>query len=195
MFRRPEEEAKLLWEILISTNLLEYCDQTSITSWSEMHMYMHMMTESGVTLTNNAVVTLLLDIKSDHYIVAIPLTYPIFSSRITESITVITPVSVEIYRTIQSSLNDSPAGCWVKLTDSFDDPPVRIRFQIEYSSRVPFSVVKRILAVCKTTIQVGFLTIQFNLFSGDERVQVQAANTENVPFPSKLHINFCWCYH
>ena len=97
-------------------------------------MYMHMITESGVTLTNNAVVTLLLDIKRDHDIVAIPLTYPIFSSRITESITVITPVSVEIYRTIQSSLYNSPSRRGIKLTYSFYYSPVAVRFEIIHHS-------------------------------------------------------------
>ena len=94
------------------------------------------------------------------------LAYPVFSTDKTKPANIVIPISEKIHRTIQSSLNDSSAWCGVKLPDSYDDPPVRIRFQIEYSSRVPFSVVKRILAVCKTTIQVGFLTIQkqFHLF-------------------------------
>ena len=76
------------------------------------------------------------------------LAYPVFATDKTEPANIVIPISEKIHRTIQSSLNDSPARCRVKLTDSFDDPPVRIRFQIEYTSRVPFSVVKSILTIC-----------------------------------------------
>ena len=152
----------MLWEIWISTNLLEYCDQTSITSWSEMHMYMFIMiTEFGVTLTNKAVVTLLINIKCDHDMVAIPLTYPIFSSRITESITVITPVSVEIYRTIQSSLYNSPSRRGIKLTYSFYYSPVRARFEIIHRPGFPGAMVKCILTIYSKNISAFRAEVSF----------------------------------
>ena len=69
-------------------------------------------------------------------------TYPVFTAKISEPAQIIIPIPLKIYRTIQSSLNDSPAWCGVKLTDRFDDLPIRIRLQIEYTSRVSLSVIK-----------------------------------------------------
>ena len=76
------------------------------------------------------------------------LTYPIFATDKTEPANIVIPVSEKVYRTIQSSLDDSPAGCGVKLTDSFDDLTVRIRLQIEYTSRISLSILKSILTIC-----------------------------------------------
>ena len=76
------------------------------------------------------------------------LAYPVFATDKTEPANIVIPVSEKVYRTIQSSLDDSPAGCGVKLTDSFDDLPVRIRLQKEYTSRISLSILKSILTIC-----------------------------------------------
>ena len=77
-----------------------------------------------------------------------PLTNPVLSSQRAESIDIVLPVSVEVHRSVQSPLEDGPAGGCVKLTHGTNSlTPGFMRPQVINVTAPYVSLLKRVLAI------------------------------------------------